>query len=84
MGEDFAVSPSTVLLFSSIDNVGNGDSVCIMIDILDDLIYEETQEFVAQIQVISSPSIAIVGTPDSVTKTIEDNEGWFNYTRVKC
>ena len=79
MGEDFVVSPSTVLLFNRSNSIRNGDSVCIVVTLLDDHIYEETQKFVAQIRVLSNPSFATVGMLGSVTKTIKDNKGWFTY-----
>ena len=77
MGEDFSIESSVTMVFSSSGGIINGDSVCITVSILEDDVYEENQDFAVRITVNAQPSAAVVGTPDSITKTIQDNEGGF-------
>jgi hypothetical protein len=74
VGEDFSVVSSVTMVFSSSGDIINGDGVCITVSILEDDIYEENQDFAVRITVNAQPSAAVVGTPDSITKTIQDNE----------
>ena len=76
MGEDFSVDPATptLLTFAS-GTVINGDERCIQINIIDDDIYEEQQQFGVSIVSVSLPSAALIGTPNPITKTIQDIEG---------
>ena len=78
MGEDFSIASSVSMEFSSGSTI-NGDSVCIVINILEDDIYEENQDFTVRLTAIQPLSAAVFGTPDTVTKNIQDNEGWLSF-----
>ena len=77
MGEDFSIDSSVTMVFSRSGDIINGDSVCITVSILEDDIYEENQDFAVRITVLAQLSAAVVGTPDIITKTVQDNEGGF-------
>ena len=47
-----------------------GDQACVMVDILDDDVYEGEEQFMLQ---LSNPMNASLGSPDTVTITIIDN-----------
>ena len=72
--EDFAVASAVTQTFTSGGTI-NGGSVCIIIDIVEDDVYEENEDFTVSINSVSPSSAAIVGAPDNVTKTIQDNQG---------
>ena len=76
MMEDYAIDPATLTLrnFAS-GAVSDGDVQCINIDVTDDDIYEEEQQFSVSIASISNPSAAQIGSPNSITKTIQDING---------
>ena len=76
MAEDYAIDPATptLLTFAS-GTVTNGDERCIQININDDDIYEELQQFSVSIVSVSLPSAAQIGSPNPITKTIQDIEG---------
>ena len=62
---------------TDIPAVTSGTSRCFNITIIDDDIYEEDQNFTIYIyEVIPSAAINII--PNTLTKTIQDNEG-YNY-----
>ena len=58
-------------------DVDSGDSLCFEIDVIEDDIYEEDQQFVVNVASVSPSSAAVVGTTSSVTKTIRDNQGTY-------
>ena len=75
--EDYTIDPATPTLLNFASGaVSDGDTRCINIDITDDDIYEEQQEFSVGITSVSNPSAAQIGTPNPITKTIQDNNGW--------
>lgn len=76
--EDFTVtSPTTELTFFR--GVSDGHSECIQIDIIDDDVYEEEQEFSVHISsVLTSLSMVALGEHDN-RYTLEDNTGMLLY-----
>ena len=74
MGNDFALlSASTTVTF--LTGSTNGDSQCIDISIIADDTYEENQVFSVTIDSVSLTTAAMIGAPNSVTITIQDNNG---------
>ena len=73
-GEDFEILSSLSMVFNSSGNVANGDTLCLVLRILEDDIYEEDQLLNVSIVSVSPSSAATVGTDESVI-TIEDNGG---------
>ena len=55
--------------------VSNEDERCIQITIIDDDIYEGEQQFSISITSVSNPSAAQIGSPNPITKTIQDIDG---------
>ena len=53
----------------------NGDSQCIEVTVTDDDIFEGDQQFTVTIDSVSPSSVASIGSPNSLTVTIEDNNG---------
>ena len=78
MGEDFSVVTPLLMVFSGNGSVTNGESVCIAMNIRDDDIYEETQVFYIEIVAVSPLSAAVIATPSSAAKSIQDNQGGFS------
>ena len=76
MTEDYTIDPatSTLLNFAS-GAVNEADVRCINISITDDDIYEEQQQFNVSIVSVSNPSAAQIGSPNPITKTIQDING---------
>ena len=75
MMEDYTSDPATPTLLTFVSGtVSNGDEQCIEIDITDDDIYEEEQQFNVSIASVSNPS-AQIGSPNPITKTIQDING---------
>lgn len=75
VGEDYTIDTSTVVTFAAgatntVNNMG-----CIMITIVDDDIYEENQDFSVTIESMLPTSLVTIGSPNSITKTIQDNNG---------
>ena len=62
------------LIFGS-GNTSNGDSQCIEVTVTDDDIFEGDQHFTVSIDSASPSSVASIGSPNSLTVTIEDNNG---------
>ena len=56
--------------------------MCLQIDIIDDDIYEEDQQFSVSITAVSPSTVALIGTESSVTKTIQDNNGTVLFMHV--
>ena len=56
-------------------NASNGDSQCIEVTVTDDDIFEGDQQFAVTIDSVSPSSVASIGSPNSLTVTIEDNNG---------
>ena len=56
-------------------NTSNGDSQCIEVTVTDDDIFEGDQQFTVSIDSASPSSVASIGSPNSLTVTIEDNNG---------
>ena len=77
--EDFSVTTSTYVTFPS-GTTSDGDSQCITIDIVDDDIYEEDQHFMVEIKSATPTTSASVGSPNSASVTIQDNNGLCYYT----
>ena len=76
MGEDYLLHPATLTLLTFVSGtVSNGDEQCIEIDITDDDIYEEEQQFSVSIASVSNPSAAQIGSPNPITKIIQDING---------
>lgn len=72
VGEDYTVDTATTIVYAS----GTSDLMrCIDITILDDDIYEENQDFSVTLQTMSPASVIVFGAPNSITKTIQDNNG---------
>ena len=71
------------MVFSSGNSFDN-DSVCIVINIVEDDVYEGSEEFLVIIASVSPLSAAAIGEPSTVLKNIQDNNGWSSvsvYTR---
>ena len=67
---------------SSINNnsiSGNQSKICTGVGIVDDDIYEGSEEFLVGIVSVSSSSVAHIRISDPLPKTITDNEGWCIY-----
>ena len=62
------------MVFISGDSL-NGDSVCIVINIADDDVYEGSEELLIGIMAVSPPSAAVIGAVSNAVKQIQDNEG---------
>ena len=75
MEEDYSFDPTTTTLNFVSGSVSNGDERCIEINITDDDIYEEEQQFSVSIASVSNPSAAEIGSPNPITKTIQDMDG---------
>ena len=76
MTEDYSINPATPTFLNFVsDSVSNGDERCIEINITDDDIYEEEQQFSVGIASVSNPSAAQIGSPNPITKTIQDIDG---------
>ena len=74
MGNDFTLhSVMSIVTFST--GSANTDSQCIDISITTDDIYEENQVFSVSIGSVSLTTAAVIGTPSSITITIQDNNG---------
>ena len=58
----------------------DGDSQCITIDIVDDDTYEEDQHFMVEIKSVAPTTSATVGSLNSASVTIQDNNGLCYYT----
>ena len=56
-------------------NTSNGDSQCIEVTVTDDDIFEGDQQFTVTIDSVSPSSVASIGSPNSLTVTIQDNNG---------
>ena len=76
MVEDYSIDPATPTLLTFVDGtVINGDEQCIQININDDDIYEEEQQFSVSIVSVSLPSAAQIGIPNPITKAVQDIDG---------
>ena len=73
LGEDFMISGNSLTFGSG--NASNGDLQCIEVTVTDDDIFEGDQQFTATIDSVSPSSVASIGSPNSLTVTIEDNNG---------
>ena len=73
-GGDFIVTSVATQTFTS-GSTASTSSLCISINIVEDDVYEENEEFTVSINSVSPFSAAMVGAPDNVTKTIQDNQG---------
>ena len=71
-GEDFEVVSPVSMVFNSSDSFDN-DTVCITINIVEDDIYEGEEQFLVSISSVSPLSAAVIGTPSTVLKNIQDN-----------
>ena len=71
-GSDYILL-STAVTFDS--NTTFGDIQCIEIQIVDDDIYEEDEDFLVTISTIVPSTAAVPGPVSQVTKTIQDNAG---------
>ena len=79
MAEDYSIDPATPTLLTFVSGaVSDGDERCIEINITDDDIYEEEQQFNVSITSVSNPSAAQIGSPNPITKTIQDIDGLCN------
>lgn len=78
--EDFTVDLSTLNQIFSSGSTSNGDSVCINIGIVEDDIYEEDQQFNVRIASLSPSTAANSASPDSVSITIQDNDGLYDHS----
>ena len=56
-------------------NTSNGDSQCIEVTVTDDDIFEGDQQFTVTVDSASPSSVASIGSPNSLTVTIQDNNG---------
>ena len=56
-------------------NASNGDSQCIEVTVTDDDVFEGDQQLTVTIDSVSPSSVASIGSPNSLTVTIEDNNG---------
>ena len=74
MGNDFTLH-SAMSIVTFLIGSANTDSQCIDISIITDDIYEENQVFSVSIDSVSLTTAATIGTPNSVTITIQDNNG---------
>ena len=72
-GEDFNLTTPASVVFSV--NVSNSDILCAGIGIVDDDIYEGSEQFLIDIASVSPSSVAIIGTLNLLLKNITDNEG---------
>ena len=57
-------------------NTSNGDSQCIEVTVTDDDIFEGDQQFTVSIDSVTPSSVTRVGSPNTLTVTIQDNNGW--------
>ena len=73
-GSDYTLL-STTVTFESGNNTNFTDSQCIEIQIVDDDIYEEDEDFLVTISTIVPSTAAVPGSVSNVTKTIQDNAG---------
>ena len=69
------MASDTSLTFNSSQSLSDGDSVCLQIDIIDDDIYEEDQQFSVSIAAVTPNLVAVIGENNSVTMTIQDSNG---------
>ena len=74
MGNDFTLHTALPIVTFSTGSA-NTDLQCIDISIIADDIYEENQVFSVSIDSVSLTTAATIGTPNSVTITIQDNNG---------
>ena len=72
-GSDYILLSTTVTFESG--NTNFTDSQCIKIQIVDDDIYEEDEDFLVTISTIVPSTAAVPGPVSQVTKTIQDNAG---------
>lgn len=72
-GEDFIVVLDRLVTFSNESQ--NGDSLCIQVQIIDDDIYEEYQQFSVSVALLSPPisSDVGIGEVDKILYKIQDN-----------
>ena len=75
MGNDFTLLSAMPIITFFSGSAANTDSKCIDISIIADDIYEENQVFSVSIDSVSLTTAAMIGTPNSVTITIQDNNG---------
>ena len=77
MGNDFTLlSAMPIVTFFS--GSITADSQCIDISIIADDIYEQNQVFSVSIGSVSLTTAATIGTPNSITITIQDKNGLFH------
>ena len=69
-GSDYLLLSSAVTFMSGSDN----DSLCVMIQIVDDCLYEEDEVFLFTIETVTPSSAVMIGVSE-VNKTIQDNAG---------
>ena len=62
------------MIFSN--NVSNSDILCVGIEIVDDDIYEGSEEFLIGIDSVVPPSVASIGASNLLVKNVTDNDGW--------
>ena len=80
-GEDLNVtSPTTELTFSS--GVSDGHSECVQINIIDDDVYEENQQFLVSITRVSTSLPLLAVEELANVYTLEDNGGMLLYGQL--
>ena len=72
--EDYTIDSATTVTFNS-GTTMNGDTACVNVGIEDDDNYEEDQMFSVSIGTLTPASAAMTGFPNTMTKTLQDNEG---------
>lgn len=77
MGEDYQPCPSTIGPF---DISQDPPRACIMVDINDDVIPEDPENFIAVLESPSDPLLSVDPAQDETDVTIFDNDGKVIYT----
>ena len=75
-GDDFQLTESVSVVINNSSISGNQSKICTRVGIVDDDIYEGSEEFLVDIVSVSPSSVANIRHADPFVKNITDNEGW--------